>query len=281
LTTLNLSKSIDPIEKRLAAVSDTPALDAQLLVAHVLGKPRTWVRSHPEVKLSTEQTTLLDVWVLQLEQGYPLPYILGEWEFFGLTFTVTPAVLIPRPETELLVEEALRWLKVHPYRRLVADVGTGSACIAVSIAANQEDVWVLASDISLDAMIIARQNIHRHGQDKQVSLLQADLLQPVGRPFDLICANLPYIPSGILSGLKVVKWEPPGALDGGPDGLGPIRRLLEQAVRLLAPGGLFLLEVEAGQREIALEAARDWFPTAHRSVLPDLAGNNRLLRIQS
>ncbi len=114
----------------------------------------------------------------RLEFGVPLPYIIGHWEFYGLDFTLSPAVLIPRPETELLVEHALHWLVEHPVRRRILDVGTGSGCIAVSLAVNCPDARILASDISLEALLVARQNVLRHGVSDRVQLLQCDLLSP-------------------------------------------------------------------------------------------------------
>jgi release factor glutamine methyltransferase len=119
------------ITPRLAANSDTPDLDASVLLAHITNKPRTWVMAHPELTLTTEQQIQLDESLMRLEQGEPLPYVLGHWEFFGLDFNVTPDVLIPRPETELLVEKAIIWLQESKVRRTIADVGTGSGAIAI------------------------------------------------------------------------------------------------------------------------------------------------------
>src|SRR5215207_5636323 len=118
----------------LAPTSDTPALDASVLLARILKRPRTWVMAHPELTLTTGQQIQLDDSLARLERGEPFPYVLGQWEFFGLDFDVTPEVLIPRPETELLVEQAITWLQESPVRRTVADIGTGSGVIAISIA---------------------------------------------------------------------------------------------------------------------------------------------------
>src|SRR3990170_8838474 len=139
---------LSDITTRLASISDTPALDASVLIAHVINKPRTWVMAHPEITLTTGQQKNLDDSLARLESGESFPYVLGHWEFFGLDFDITPDVLIPRPETELLVEKAIAWLQESPVRRTVADVGTGSGAIAISIAVNVPDVRVLATDIS-------------------------------------------------------------------------------------------------------------------------------------
>ena len=277
----SLNSWIDTNRSRLSATSETPLLDAQVVAVHLLRKPRAWVISHPEVILTDSQVLDLESLLLRLERGEPLAYVLGEWEFYGLKFFTDEAVLIPRPETELLVEEALRWLDAHPHRRRALDVGTGSACIAVALAANRPDLRLLACDISRPALSTASRNIHRHALEDRISLVQADLLTPTAARFDLICANLPYIPSQKLETLRVLEWEPRLALDGGFDGLDAIRRLLAEAPSRVALGGLVLLEVEAGQGLAAIAAARQSFPSGEVSLLPDLAGNDRLLKIQS
>src|SRR6266545_380600 len=133
------------IAMQLTSISDTPALDASVLMAHILNKPRTWVMAHPELELTEEQQKNLDDSLARLERGESFPYVLGHWEFFGLDFEVTPDVLIPRPETELLVEKAIAWLQRSPARRTIADIGTGSGAIAVSIAVNVSNAQVLAT----------------------------------------------------------------------------------------------------------------------------------------
>ena len=272
---------IEQIKARLICVSETSALDAQVLLAHTLGRRRSWVLAHPEISLSPEQIAQVEGRLFRLENGEPLPYVLQCWEFFGLDFSISPQVLIPRPETELLVEQALLWLQAHPDRRLALDVGTGSGCIALALAVNIPDLYILASDISAGALNQAQVNLRRYSVQARLEFIQADLLPAVGEPFDLICANLPYIPSSELTKLKVGRWEPRVALDGGPDGLSLIRRFLEQAPSGLAPGGLLLLEIEAGQGPIALSLARKAFPRAEIVLIPDLAGKDRLDRIQS
>jgi len=151
----SLSQVLDQVRERLQGVSETAFLDAQVLLAHVLGRNRAWVMAHPEATLTLEQRNQLKIALERLIVGEPLPYVLGCWEFYGLEFAVTPAVLIPRPETELLVEQALVWLEQHPGRRLAADVGAGSGCIAVTLARKIPDLEVLASDISLEALRVA------------------------------------------------------------------------------------------------------------------------------
>ncbi len=270
---------------RLENTSDTPSLDAQVLLAHVLGKNRSWVMAHPEVTLNHAQDEALREALWRLEQGQPLPYILGHWEFYGLDFNLTPAVLIPRPETELLVEQALAWLRAHPHHRRLADVGTGCGCIAIALAVHIPDLQVLASDISTSALQVAEVNARKHGVAERVHLIQSDLLpppqsSPLPYPVDLILANLPYIPTPRLPSLKVSRWEPLIALDGGPDGAEKIRRLLQMLPGKLAPDGLLLMEIDSTQGEMMSHLAQATFPQARVQVLPDLAGQKRCLRVE-
>ncbi len=278
----NLQALIQEIASDLASLSATPLLDAQVLLAHILDKPRTWLLAHPEADLPPEHEEALAQARRRLQNGMPLPYVIGHWEFYGLNFALTPAVLIPRPETELLVERALAWLGSHPACRLAADVGSGSGCIAVSLAVHTLDLHILAADLSLDALQLAGRNAITHGVAERLHFVQADLLSPlVCQPpaLQMICANLPYIPSAALPGLAVSRAEPTLALDGGPDGLALIRRLLSQAQACLAPGGLILLEIEASQGQAALALGRAAFPSAQVSLHQDLAGLDRLVEI--
>jgi release factor glutamine methyltransferase len=276
---------LSEITNEFALISDTPALDASVLVAQIVGKPRTWVIAHPELTLTPQQQKQLDEALARLEHGEAFPYVLGHWEFFGLDFEITPAVLIPRPETELLVEKAIAWLQGSPVRRTVADVGTGSGAIALALAVNVPDARVLATDISHQALAVARRNALKFGVGRRVDFLQCDLLPPHLDPlptddhFDLICANLPYMPTETLHGLPIFGREPTLALDGGPDGLDPIRRLLQIGPEWLAPNGMMLLEIEATRGIQALNLACDLFSEASIHLHQDLMGRDRLLEI--
>ncbi|MBX3046922.1 MAG: peptide chain release factor N(5)-glutamine methyltransferase [Anaerolineales bacterium] len=264
----------------LASVSETARLDSEVWLARVLGAERSWLLAHGEHELSEAQLADWQTGLQRLAAGEPLPYLLGEWEFYGLTFHVTPATLIPRPETELLVEEAIAWLRLHPGRRAAADVGTGSAIIPVAIAANVADVRFHAVDISPDALAVAQANVARHGLTERVQLSQGNLLAGITTPLDLISANLPYIPSARVPALPVAKWEPNIALDGGSDGLELIRTLIAQAGTLLQPGGLFLEEIDPELEEPVQALALAQWPLAKVEVLPDLTGRPRLLRVE-
>lgn len=271
---------------RLAPTSDTPALDASVLLAHILNKPRTWVMAHPELTLTSQQQKQLKDSLARLERGEPFPYVLGHWEFFGLDFDVTPDVLIPRPETELLVEKAIAWLQDSPIRGTVADVGTGSGVIAIAIATQIPGVHVRATDISNKALEVARKNAIRFEVVDRIDFMQCDLLpshtDPVSTEhhFDLICANLPYIPTGTLRNLPIYEHEPTLALNGGTDGMEAIRRLLDIAPGWLAPNGMILLEIEATQGMQALNIACAMFSEAAVHLHQDLSGRDRLLEIR-
>jgi release factor glutamine methyltransferase len=276
---------LETLTRELDQLSETPYLDAQVLLAHILGKPRAWVLAHPEVSLQEAQHETLEVALSKLRGNAPLPYVLGNWEFYGLNFTINPSVLIPRPETESLVEQALNWLREHPLRRRAIDIGTGSGCIAISLAKHVSDLQVIATDISLEALEVARTNAINHAVADRVKFVCADLFSPIPReirkPFDLICANLPYIPTSTLRTLDVFEREPTLALDGGADGLGPIRSFLIDVPHLIAQKGMVLLEIEASQGSHALSLVRKSFPGADVSLLPDLAGLDRLIQINT
>ncbi len=264
--------------QRLTGV-EQPGLEAQLILGSVLQLNRAAVLAHPERILSQDQLAQLDLLIHRRLAGEPLPYLLGHWEFYGLDFMVNSAVLIPRPETELLVEEALVWLQQHPDRRRAADVGVGSGAISASLATHVPDLWVCATDRSRPALRVAQENMRRLGLTGQVEMAEMDLLLACHGPFDLVVANLPYIPSKKLTDLQVTHYEPVEALDGGIDGLRLIERLLADASRWLAPGGLMLLEVEAGHGESAPALASRILPSTAVDTLTDLAGLPRVLRI--
>lgn len=269
------------VQHRLIPTSDTPHLDAVVLLSTILAKNRSWILAHPDPGLSKEEDLLLEKSLRRLEEGEPLPYVIGEWEFYQLSFFLTPDVLIPRPETELLVDHALAWLRANPSRRSGADVGTGSGCIAVTLAVLVPDLKITALDISPAALQVAERNAIRHGIEKRVNFLENDLLKDVEQEFDLVCANLPYIPSDVLKTLKVYGREPTLALEGGKQGLDFIAGLLADLPGHLALGGKVLLEIDPSQDISSRELAEKVFPEAEVRIIPDLAGHSRILSIQS
>lgn len=267
---------------RLDAHSETPALDAQVLLAEHLERTRGWVLAHLEDEVEAAVIHSLEGALQRLEQGEPLPYVLGKWEFFRLEFILTPEVLIPRPETELLVEHALAWLRSHPGKKHILDAGTGSGCIAIALAVNVPDLEVIATDISDGALNVAQQNAEKMMVREQIKFIHADLFpeEIPATPFSLIAANLPYIPRECLKSLLAYGREPTLALDGGEDGLLHIRRLLEGTPGRLAAGGMVLLEIEASEGAAVARVASEIFPDARIELHPDLAGHDRLIKIQ-
>jgi release factor glutamine methyltransferase len=266
--------------------TDTPRLDAELLLAYCLGWDRARLHAYPEQSLSPEQRHDFETLTHRHAQGEPLAYLLGHQEFFGLDFFVDNRVLIPRPETELLVEEAIAWLQMREpdcKRLLVADVGTGSGAIAISLAVACRRLTLYATDVSAGALKVAASNAQRHSVADRLRLLHGNLLEPLPEPVHLIAANLPYVSEAEMAQLPphIARFEPCLALDGGPDGLAVIERLLTQAETYLQPKGAILLEIGAAQGDQTLTRARRHFPTARIDVRQDHAVRDRLLIIQT
>jgi release factor glutamine methyltransferase len=207
--------------------------------------------------------------------------VVGHWEFFGLDFEVTPDVLIPRPETELLVETALSWLEHRTDARSAIDVGTGSGCIAISLATRIQGLKLTATDISPHALEVAQRNAEKFSVADRIEFNCCDLLPPKPQSYDLIVANLPYIPTKTMESLPIYGREPTLALDGGSDGLELVRQLITLAPDYLALGGLMLLEIESSQGMAALSLAYDTFSHASIHLHRDLADRDRLIEVQT
>ena len=266
--------------------TESGPLLAQVLLGSLLGQNRSWIIAHPEEALPPRLASAYPSLVRRARGGEPLPYLTGIQEFFGLEFEVTPDVLIPRPETELLVSTALDWLtdNLRETGRAAAsiravDLGTGSGCIAAAITVHTAGLSMIASDISSRALAIAARNFSTLGVRGRVRLVQADLLTALRGPIDLLCANLPYALSGSLEGSPVVRFEPRQAIDGGPDGLRLVARAIEQSAGRMAAGGLALFELDAAHADDARKLAKSLFPNALVKVKKDLAGWERLLII--
>ncbi len=274
---------------RLEKFSDSPQLDAQVLLAHVINKPRAWIIAYPEHEINREEQHHFKIALNKLESGEPLPYVLGKWEFYSLEFDITKDVLIPRPETELLVDKAITWLQSHPGKRNIADIGTGTGAIAISIANHIPDACILASDISSAALQIAKHNATKFDVQDQIEFVECDLLPDLTgeKPgsghrfssFDLICSNPPYIPTETLQSLPIFGREPTIALDGGMDGLDIYRRLFKLLPGCLSPYGIILLETEAALGVQVLSLAYDSFTDVNIHLHQDLSGHDRLLEI--
>jgi release factor glutamine methyltransferase len=256
-------------------------LDAEILVAHLLHSPRERLHSHPEQVLTAAQRRRLSRLTARRADRVPVPYLTGEREFYGHMLTVTPAVLIPRPESELLVELAIEWLNTHPQARRVIDLGTGSGAVAIAVAKAVSQVRIEARDVSARALEVAAANVARYRLRRRITTVKADLLRGAA-PANLILANLPYI-SGPQKRVrpKELDYEPALALDGGEDGLALIRTALAQAPAVVKPSGGVLFECDPAQTRRIVRLAQGHWPSAQVSVHKDLAGRDRVVRIQT
>jgi release factor glutamine methyltransferase len=270
--------------QRLASAGvEDAALEARLLLRHALGAGTADLYLRSGERLAEAALAAYDALLLRRAGREPLAYILGTAEFYGLELRVTPDVLIPRPETELIVDAALGWLRGAKREDAVAaDIGTGSGCLAIALAANAPSVRRLyAIDISPAALRLAEENAERHAVASRITFLHGDLLAPLPEPVDLLVANLPYIPAPDIDSLmpEVRDHEPRVALTGGPDGFDLIRRLLNSATSRLKPDAALFLELGIGQGDAAQALAHARFPHARTHLLPDLAGIPRVLYI--
>ena len=284
---------------------DTPKLDGEVLLAYVLGCTRTQLYTHPERLLAQPERERFEEMVERRFLREPVAYLIGEKAFYGLDLIVDPRVLIPRPETELLVDLVLDLVaqadRIHEQTRggngngngngpagpsapiLVADIGTGSGALGLAIAANSTSTQIYAVDILAGALEVARANAARYHLTDRVRFLQGDLLGPLSEPVDVIVANLPYVALDEWPNLApdIVQFEPPVALTGGADGLAVIRRLLEQAPAMLRPQGVVLLEIGASQGAAVAALAGRHFPGAFVEVVSDYGYHDRIVRIQT
>lgn len=221
--------------------ADLPALEAEMLLSHVLKIPRTEIFAHPEAKLKFEQYQEFRDIVIRRKGSEPIAYITGHKEFYGLDLKVDTRALIPRSETENLVLEAL---KLNP--KVVADIGTGCGAVALALARHLPHAKIYASDISTEALELARENAENLGLTKRVTFLEGDLAEPIPEKVDLITANLPYVRRPWISELpeEIKDFEPRIALDGGDDGLFWYKKLFDQAKDKLTPGGEILYELD-------------------------------------
>jgi release factor glutamine methyltransferase len=287
------------VQRLRAAGSESARLDAELLLAHAVGADRTAILAHPEAPLGTGQEQTYRSALERRAAGEPVAYIRGLKEFYGLAFGVDARALIPRPETERLVELALGWIVQRATDRprprgtppvRVLDVGTGSGAVVVTLAVVlrrrrfAEAVELVASDRSAEALSLALENAVAHGVSDLVELRREDLLGDgllADGPFDLLVANPPYIPTSVVPQLPAAaSFEPREALDGGPDGLALVRQLLRRLPEAVAPGGAALLEIGSDQAERVREAAAEAVPGWRVTVHPDLSGRPRVAQLE-
>lgn len=269
---LTLRQVLDQAAAHLSSLP-TARRDAELLLLRVLGRDRAWLLTHGDSQPTQEQMHAFEGWIARRAQHEPVQYILGEQEFYGLSMRVTSDVLIPRPETEHLVEAALERLPRDADAR-IADVGTGSGAIAVALAHALPRARVTALDISAQALAVAAENAQRHGVAERIRFIASDFLYAVrGERFDAIVSNPPYIAGTEILEPQVRDYEPYRALFAGPTGLEAYERLIPEARETLAPGGWLLLEIGHGQREALTRLLAGW---DELTFVPDLAGIPRV-----
>lgn len=259
-------------------------LEAEFLLHHLLGIPKHRLYAFQEQEVAEHHIDLLQEAVQRRLTREPLAYILGLKEFYGIELEVSPDVLIPRPESEYLVEQALfaSMMRAGESDWVIADVGTGSGALAISLAIHLPMARIFATENSTRAADVAARNIQRHNVADRVTLVQGNLLDDVPENPDIILANLPYIRTGAIADLQPeVQWEPREALDGGDDGLDVIRDLLNQAPGKLKDGGMLLLEIDPHQASSLEEMGRSLFPSAEISVQQDLARLDRYFVIDT
>jgi release factor glutamine methyltransferase len=265
---------------------DSPRLSAELLLAHVLQLPRIKLYTNYERVVEDRELAAYRELVRRAAEQEPIAYLTGRGHFFNLEFEVTPDVLIPRPDTETLVENVIQLIRHQPGLESprVLDLCTGSGCIAAAVAHHVKGATVLATEINPAAAALARRNIQRLGLNERVTVAEGDLFQPLEQtidrlPFQLILANPPYVPTGQIPTLdrNVRDFEPVAALDGGLDGLAIHRRILEQAPARLTPGGYIFLEIAFDQGELAMQLTAEHQRFVDAKILKDHGGNERVL----
>lgn len=265
--------------------SDTPRLDAELLAAHSLGLRRIDLYLQHDRPLGEDELVPLRALLRRRGAGEPVAYLVGVREFYGRPFRVTPAVLIPRPETETLVERVLRWARPvagpEGAGLRLADAGTGSGCIACTLAAELPGALVSAGDVSAEAVAVARENAARLGVAGRVEVGQGSWDEPLAAraPFDALVSNPPYVTTAEMDGLmrEVREHEPRLALEAGPDGLDAYRDLLRRCLPLLRPGGHLALEIDPRRRDAVVDLIRAGRPQTEVVVTDDLAGQPRVV----
>jgi release factor glutamine methyltransferase len=258
---------------------ESPRLDAEVLLSHVLGKPRIYLYVHFDEPLEAAELAQYREYIRQRVARQPVAYIVGRREFMGLTFQVTPAVLVPQPDTEVLVQAAIDRLPAMPTAR-VADIGTGSGAIALSLLYYMKQLRAAAVDISQAALTVAAANAAALGVADRAVFYEGDLLAPLaGETFTAIVSNPPYIPTADIAGLapEVRSAEPMGALDGGADGLAFYRRLVANAPAFIVPGGFLAVEVGIHEAQPVIELAERQTAYDRTEILKDLAGIDRVV----
>ena len=262
----------------LSPFSEEAVIEVNAILKNQLKKDLTWIILNPDFLIPPGKIEKLENDLEKLKQKIPLAYVLGFQEFYGINFIVSPDVLIPRPETELLVENAIEWgKKINQPIRLL-DIGTGSGCIALSIIKNLPNCFGFGIDISYCALRIAKENANKLNVSN-IEFINSDLTMPLMGKFDMICANLPYIPTADVQILPHSKFEPLIALNGGETGVEMIRSLIDQLIEKINIPGIILLEIQNDQGKDVVNYARLQFPKADISIVEDFASQPRIVKI--
>jgi release factor glutamine methyltransferase len=277
---VNLRQALTNARTILTANSDIedPYLESEVLLRNLLHIDRAFLFVNIDTELNPQKEVEYRQWIQRRQKGEPLAYIVRNREFYKLDFYVDSRVLIPRPETELLVEEAIDFYRNHRVET-IADIGTGSGAISVSLAVNLPEAMFYATDISYLSLEAAKINCLKHGVAERVSLFEGDLLDPLPGPVDILIANLPYVKKSDLAKMPSANFEPALALDGGENGLDQIFRLGKQLGPKIKPGGCVLVEIGLGQAQITADYLGGLFPHSEIEILPDLAGIERVVKM--
>ena len=265
-----------------AGIADA-SIEAELLLGHILGMSKTQLYTEPERSLTPMEAEHLSHLIRRRLDHEPAAYILGHCQFYGIDFYIDCHTFIPRPETELLVEQAVEIAQSISWRGkqiAIADIGTGGGAIAISLALALPHVKIYATDVSASALEVVEVNCRRYGVNGRVQILQGNLLEPLPQPVDMIVANLPYIKDCEFGDLspEIINFEPTIALAGGRDGLDKIRRMLEQMSGKLSYGACFLLEIGQGQGRMVTSLIKSYFPQASIKLISDLGGIERVVK---
>lgn len=281
---MTIGEAVKEGTKILTECCNVSWLDASVILGYVLGKERWHLVAHSEEILPTAIVDEYFCLINKRLSGMPVQYITGHQEFMSLNFFVDQSVLIPRPETEILVEEVLRVISTFPKEQIVyiADMGTGSGCIAISIAKSTENTLIKAVDISEEALKVAGKNAQELGVADRIGFMRSDMFENItGESFDIIVSNPPYISSEVIDGLQVEvrEYEPNIALDGGRDGLDYYRRIITDGCGYLKPGGKMMFEIGCEQGEAIWELVNKSGYYKDFRIVKDLAGKNRIIDI--
>jgi release factor glutamine methyltransferase len=282
-----ISEALRHGSRRLSAKggSEEASLEAELLLAHALNTDRTHLYQRLREELPDDAATAFEALLQRRLAHEPTAYILGRKEFYGLELEVAAAAIIPRPETETLVELVLEFVGTRERERetRVVDVGVGCGAVAVALAVNLPEAEIIATDVSSEALALARRNAGRHAVAARIRFLEGDLLEPLDVPLDVIAANLPYVRTGDFEAAppEIRQHEPRVGLDGGADGLRIVERLLRQAPSHVTGGGALFVEIGEEQGEASRKLAMDAFPEARIEVRKDLSGLDRVLVVRT